>query len=160
MYDPKIQRLRFTCALGFFASALAAIGVCLLLMPSEKWAGTFWLKLAWVSVLFAIAWSGVYAYLYTPLRTEAVRKGMGGLAPAMALGSISFAVVSMLLLGIQSFFSDYEILSRLLLASQFVLGAAAVVIALLLAVVRVYTEPRRSNEKPPPYVGLTDKEEP
>jgi hypothetical protein len=160
MHDPRIQRLRLTCALGFLATALAAIALCALLVPAEKRSGTFWLRLSWVSFLMATAWSGIYVYLCTPLRTDAVRKGMAGLAPAIAFGSISFAVVSLLLLGAQSLFLDNEFLSRLLLASQFVLGAVAFVVALLLAAVRVYTEPRRSNVKQAQQAGLTDKEVP
>jgi|GEM_PF-3567750 hypothetical protein len=138
MENSKLKTLRLICWLGSLLTALAVVLVPLILFSSQNRSDTFWLKAGWAVVLIIIAWAGIYAYLSTPLKTAEARGAMGGLAPALAFGAVTYALLSFALLAAQSLCADSDVLGRILLAAQVGLGALAAVAGLLVSVVKLY----------------------
>jgi hypothetical protein len=145
--DPRLHRLRLVCSICCAATATTATLSAIALFPSEIVHPVFWLKIAWVVTLAVIVWAAVHEFVSAPLRTDQSRRGLGRLTPAFAVGAISYASLSLLLLGLQAGAAKLDLTGaeRLLLVAQIVLTGAAVVTGVLLGVASVHGERSGDN---------------
>jgi hypothetical protein len=147
----KLQKqIQTTCLAGFIVTAAVAIALPLVLIPTASRSDLFWFKVLWAVFLTGVVWLSLYSYFAGPLNPDEPRKGVGGVAPILAIGGFCYAAISLALMVVLSFLPNVEWLDRLHMAVQIVLGAAAVLLALFLRINLVFAERKDGGAKQNP----------
>jgi hypothetical protein len=103
---------------GLVLLLAVVIGGALVLVPEASRSNAFWFATTWVAVLAGLVWIAVVNYMIQPTTGSSLSKEMGGIAPAIILIAVVYAVFSMVLLLIHYFMPQGAASSRLHLFLQ------------------------------------------
>ena len=148
--NDKLIKIRQVCLAGFVVTAALVAALTIVLIPTASRSDMFWFKILWAVCLAGVAWLCLYTFFAAPLSPDEPRKGVGGVAPILAIGGFFYAAISLALMIVLSFLPKLEWLDRLHMAIQIVLGAAAILLALFLRINLVFAERKDGGTKQNP----------
>ena len=152
-----LRRLRTLVIAGFIITTTFVFALPIVLIRASSRSDMFWFKILWAVFLAGVVWLSLYSFFAAPLNPDEPRKGVGGVAPILAIGGFCYAAISLALMIVLAFIPKAEWLDRLHMAVQIILGAVAILLALFLRINLVFAERKDSGAKQNPTENFPSK---